>query len=326
MFLKLSTNFGQKPSFSLDVFDVPVKKYLINEVRQLGHDPDEIDPVLDKAIERAKELLLQSREKLPLSPIRIRSRIENRAYEYVYGVLAQSKKWKDAKTRIRNWSSIFLVGAGLSFESDMPLSDTLEDLIKFCRAKDYNELRKDKDKCLKFKLEFKKICEKKSPGFSHKLIVKNFPKYILEIICLNWDNLIERAAEEMNKSIPKINEDKPVTGKRYLWKFHGDVENIKENNIKGEGGWVFPDEEGYVFNNFIQYIKEKGLKDTLFTFVIVGYSEKEKEIYNKIIRQFEEKPKRPTFRVGLDLKRLHENRYIVGPSDFILKKILPLKL
>ena len=72
MFLKLSTNFGQKPSFSLDVFDVPVKNYLINEVRQLGHDPDEIDPVLDKAIERAKELLLQrfsaySQSKFPIA-------------------------------------------------------------------------------------------------------------------------------------------------------------------------------------------------------------------------------------------------------------------
>jgi hypothetical protein len=81
-----------------------------------------------------------------------------------------------------------------------------------------------------------------------------------------------------------------------------------------------------VFNNFSKYVEEKGLLNSIFTFVIVGYSEKERNIYKKIIETFEKKPKRPTFRVGLDLKRLHDKNYIVGPADFVLKNILPLQL
>jgi hypothetical protein len=246
------------------------------------------------------------------------------AFYYVYGALGQSKKFKSARDDICSYDSIFLVGAGLSFESGIPLTKVLKELLEFCGANNYDELRKDEQKCEKFKLEFKRICDKKNVGTSHKLIALNFPKHILEIICLNWDNLIERAAKELGREIHKINEDVAVVGERHLWKFHGDVENIKTDNVKGKGEWVFPDEGGYVFNNFIKYIEEKGLLKRMFTFVIVGYSEREEEIYEKIIKSFEKR--RPTFRVGLDLKRLHEENYIVGSADFVLKEILPLQL
>lgn len=312
-----------KSNFSLDAFDEPVKNFLDSELKELGFDPRELLPVIDIAIEEAKRLVYE--EKLPLLPPSIlKSRIEEHAYIYTYGVLTQSKKWKSALERIKSYHSVFLIGAGISFESGIPLTSVLNDLLKFCGAKNYEELREDDQKCLKFKLEFKKICDDKEPSTSHKLIALNFPKYILEIICLNWDNLIERAFRENNKLFSKVNEDNPVSNKRFLWKFHGDVENIKSDNIKGKGGWVFPDEDGYVFNCFLKYIEESELKNSIFTFIIVGYSEKEKEVYEKIIECFERKPERPTFRIGLNLKRLHEENYIVGPSDFILKKILPL--
>jgi hypothetical protein len=263
-------------------------------------------------------------EKVLLPPRILRSKIEEHAYAYVHGVLSQSKKWKSAHECIRSYCSIFLVGAGLSFESGIPLTKVLKDILEFCGANNYDELRKDEQKCKKFKLEFKRVCDEKNVGTSHKLIALNFPRYILEIICLNWDNLIERAAKELGREIHKIHEDVAVVGERHLWKFHGDVENIKTDNVKGKGGWVFPNEGGYVFNNFIKYIEEKGLLKRMFTFVIVGYSEREEEIYGKIIKSFEKR--RPTFRVGLDLKRLHEENYIVGPADFVLKEILPLQL
>ena len=65
----------------------------------------------------------------------------------------------------------------------------------------------------------------------------------------------------------------------------------------------------------------------IFTFIIVGYSEHEKEIYDKIIKCFEESPgPRPTYRVGLDLASLHDPHYAVGPSDYILQRILPISL
>jgi len=307
----------------LDVFDEPVRKFLEDQVRTLGYDPHELLPVIKIAIEEAKKLVLKELKKVFLPLPILKGRIEEHAYTYIIGVLSQSKKWRSARDRIKSYRSVFLVGAGISFESGMPLTKYLSDLLCFCEAKDYDELRRDMQKCLKFKLEFKKICDDKSVSESHKLIAQNFPEYILEIICLNWDNLIEKAARKLGKEIPKVNEDSPVTGERYLWKFHGDVEKITKDNVKGKGGWVFPDEAGYVFNCFISYIERTGLKDKLFTFVIVGYSEREENIYKNIIERFEKVPPRPTYRIGLDLRNLKREDYIVGPADFVLKKILP---
>lgn len=307
---------------SLNVFDEPVKGFLESQIRDLGHNPDELRPVTDVALEEGKKLV--GRELRPLLPPSIiRSRIAEGAYVAIQAVLGQTRKWESAYERIRSYSSIFLTGAGISFESGMPLSKVLADLMKFCEAEDWNELRRNDKKCLKFKSEFKRICDRKNPGVSHKLIAQNFSEHILEIICLNWDNLIERAAREFGKAIPKANEDKHTTDERHLWKFHGDVENIKEDNIRGKGGWVFPDKEGHVFNSFIRYVEETGLTGQLFVLVIAGYSEKERNIYDKVISVFEAEPPRPTFRIGLDLARLQEEHYIVGPSDFVLKKMLP---
>jgi len=318
-----ASSFLDESNSSLDVFDEPVKRFLESEIKRLEYNPSELSPIIDAAIEEGKKLVYG--EKTTIVPPQIlRSRIQEHSYFFIYGVLSQSEKWKSVKERIRSYGSIFLVGAGISFESGIPLTDVLNDLLRFCEAKNYDELRKNEQKCLKFKLEFKRICKDKNVSTSHILIARNFPKHILEIICLNWDDLIERAARRLDKEIPKVNEDMAISGERYLWKFHGDVENIKNDNVKGKGGWVFPDESGYLFNCFLRYIEETGLKNKIFTFVIVGYSEKEKEIYENVIKCFEEEPPRPTFRVGLDIKRLNQEDYIVGPSDFILKKILPL--
>jgi len=310
-------------NYSLDVFDEPVKKALEKQIKDLGYNPRELLPVMEVAIEEAKKIV--DKEKIPLSTRILRAEIEKHAYTYIHGVLKQSKKWKLARECIRSYCSVFLVGAGISFESGVPLTKCLEDLLKFCGAKDYDDLRIDEKKCYNFKSEFRKICDRKDVGASHKLIVKNFPKFILEIICLNWDNLIERAAKELGKSINKVNEDVAVRDERHLWKFHGDIENIKRSNIKGKGGWIFPNEGGYVFNCFLDYIKRTELENSMFTFIIVGYSEGEEKIYDNIISHFEKKIPRPTFRIGLNLKRLGEEKYIVGPADFILKQVLPIE-
>lgn len=317
----MPTSFSQN-NFSLDVFDEPVRKFLGSQIKELGFAPQELQPVVDKAIEGAKKVVCKERLLLPKI---LKSRIEEHAFHYVHSVLSQSKKWKSAYERINSFHSVFVVGAGISFESGIPLTRVLDDLLRFCGADDYEELSKDQKKCLKFKREFKKICKDKNVGTSHILIAQSFSKYILEIICLNWDNLIEKAAKTLSKEIPKINEDKPITSERFLWKFHGDVENIKGDNVEGKGGWIFPDEEGHVFDCFTRYVDKTGLRDKLFTFVIIGYSENEKEIYDNVVECFEKRPPRPTFRVGLDLSRLGEKDYIVGPSNFVLKKIIPLE-
>ena len=307
----------------LNVFDKPVKDFLTDELKKMGYDPSEFEVVFDAAIRSAKEMIHESETSLP-SPI-LRSKLGEHSFNYLRGVLSQTEKLSGAHKRIKSYGSVFLVGAGISFESGMPLSDILGDILRFCKAGSYDELRNDSDKCLRFKNEFRKICLSKAPGQSHKSMALNYPKHIWEIVCLNWDNLIERGASEIGKSVSKVNEDRIPVGKSHLWKFHGDVELIGKDNERGKGGWVLPDEKGYVFDCFAEYIKTSGLGSSIFTFLIVGYSEKEEEIYNAIIDQFEDKPPRPTYRIGLDLSRLKEDNYIVGPSAFVLKEILPLK-
>lgn len=202
-------------------------------------------------------------------------------------------------------------------------------------AKEYKDLQnnqKSNKKSIEFKREFKEICDKASPGISHKLIALNFPKYIKEIICLNWDNLIEKAYfNEHNKKIEKINKDdgevkvKNIEQGGYLWKFHGDVEDLNHD-------WIFPNHPGRVFENFKNYLQNNQyLQNGNFVFVIVGYSEKEKNIVDNVIKALESKAKGTTrislnpskIELGLELEHLHEKNYIFGPADFILEHILP---
>jgi len=249
----------------------------------------------------------------------MRTRLQEQASALLIGVLGQSRKTGFVSNCVKSYTSVFITGAGLSFESGMPLHKVLDQLLRFCEAKDYSELRNDEKKCLKFKHEFARRCCGTDPSISHELIAGNCGVYIREVICMNWDNLIEQAARKLNKEIPKVNEEGAVCAGTHLWKFHGDVENVKKNNIRGNGGWVFPDEQGYVFDCFLRYLEESKLKEEMFTLVIVGYNEQEKDVYEKVIVPMEKTPPRPTFRIGLNLERLHEEGYLVGPADYVLE-------
>jgi len=189
-----------------------------------------------------------------------------------------SEKSSKVQEKIKTWKSVFLIGAGTSYESGLPLISILNDLLKFVKAKNYQELQnnqKKNNKCKKFKEEFKKICETSPIGVSHTIIAFNFPKYIKEIICLNWDNLIEKAFNKCNKKIEKINRD---------------------DNIKVE----------------VKDIEQ------------VGYSEKEKNIVDNVIKLLEKKRKHVTYRIGLEFKRFHDKNYIFGLADVVLEHILPI--
>ena len=309
------------PSSSLYRFFEPVKITLESYVQDCGHSAVQLEPVIKCAIEEA----IKSNSSVPetLVPRILRQKIESSAKIYIDAVLSQTKSWQSCRERVKAYSSIFLIGAGLSYDSDMPLANLLNDVLGFCGVTDWDDLRRDSSRFLNFKKQFKELCDGKSPSNGHKLIIANFPKYIYEIICLNWDDLFEKAAKATGVLIRKQNEDKPATSGRYLWKFHGDVENIKDDNIKGQGGWVLPDEDGFVFDSFRGYIDRTGLRKKLFTFVIVGYNEGEEVIYQQIISLLEKDPPRPTYRIGLDLKNLRKDNHIVGTADFILNKILP---
>jgi len=310
----------------LSVFDEPVRKFLKKQIEDSGHDSREISPVFDIVIQAEKKKIPKNILSYP--PGIVLARIQEQALATIRSILSQDSKMKKLRERIKSYESIFLVGAGISFESGIPLTRILQDVLCFSGANSYEELTKNQKKCKIFKQKFGEICNKKKHCKSHLLLVTNFPEYIKEIICLNWDNLIERCGITLSppRKINKINEDIPVNTQNNLWKFHGDVDNIKNDNVKGEGGWIFPHEEGYVFNCFTDYVKKSGISNSLFTFVIVGYSEKEKEIVNKIIEIFEKEPPRPTFRIGFDLSCLNDEKYIFGPSDYILPRIMPITL
>lgn len=308
---------------NLDVFDAPVRQYLELTVRNIGHSPLELSPVIDAAVTAAKQQLGDSWK--TQNDTLIRKRIEGHAALYMDGVLGQSRVWRECQERIKAHNSLLLVGAGLSYDSDMPLANLLIDLLKFVGAPDWDTLRADPAKCIAFKNQFKAKYSHKVPSKSHELVILNFPQYILEIISLNWDDLLEQAAAVVGKNVNKQNEDHPVTATRCLWKFHGDVANIKEDNTIGQGGWVFPGQQGYVFDSFRQYIQQTQLNNQLFTFLIVGYGEQESAIQDQIVTLLESNPPRPTYRIGLELKNLNQPTHIVGTCEFILSKIFPLK-
>ncbi len=180
-----------------------IKKYLQKQLVNFDiEDKYSLEIIIDKSIETAA---LDTKEELHhITDIQYMiSILRKHSMTYIIGVLGQTKILQEIQNSIKTYGSIFVVGAGVSFESEMPLTSTLDTLLNFCQCKNYDELEKDNNLCLKFKKEFKVVCDSKEPGISHKIIAKSFPKYIREIICLNWDNLIERAVLPLK--LPKIN-------------------------------------------------------------------------------------------------------------------------
>lgn len=308
----------------LDAYDEALRKDVEAEIQKVRGHIKYLKPIVDTIVQKAKDSLEQQDRHLP-HEILVR-RLSANALLLVYVFLSQGSKIRNARDSIVSYGSIVLVGAGISWESGIPLSRVLTQLLAFCGASDYEELKTDREKCSLFKSEFRKVCRKKEPGISHKKIVTNFPKHIWEIICLNWDDLIERASVCISgEKLKKVNRDEPVSGKNFLWKFHGDVEDLG-NNEKVNGRWIFPSEEGHVFQCFLDYVEKHNIIDSMFTFIIAGYSEGEEAVYKNIIQRFEKERRRPTFRIGLDIERVHDSCYIVGPADYVLEEILPIPL
>jgi hypothetical protein len=251
--------------------------------------------------------------------------IHQEAFTYVTGIFIQGNKIRNLAGLIKSYDSVFIVGAGISFEAGVPLANTVEYLLKFVGANNYEELRLSEDNCLLFKNEFAKVCNRKLPTISHRALANNLGRTILEIICLNWDDLIERAGKECGRILNvqhTDNNDVLVNG-RCLWKFHGDIQNIQKSNIKGSDGWVFPDEGGFIFDSFLQLVNTDIRLRSLYAIIIVGYSERDERV-NEVIRILKLNGRRPIFKIGLDFGSLKSEDYIVGPSDFVLSKLFDL--
>ncbi len=299
----------------------PVVKYMENYIIQIKEDPQSISPILDRVFDEAKIYGLTNLKGHNFRPALMLKYIQDNSLTLLKAILRQTSKFKDAKHHINVEKAIFVIGAGFSYESGAPMRTDLDDILRFVGVSDFAELRGDLPKCFQFKKQFQTLINRSNPGLSHNLIAASFPSNVIEIICLNWDNLIERAFKALGKSPKKINKESEVNERSHLWKFHGDIEEFNDHNQAGNLGWVFPDEGGYVFECFKDYLSRYSISSELFSLFIVGYSEKDDQV-NKVIAELEMKPQRPTYRIGIEIDKLHDDFYLLGPSPFILSRIL----
>ena len=94
------------------------------------------------------------------------------------------------------------------------------------------------------------------------------------------DNILRE--KKINKDDPeRLNELRKKNDSKFYWKFHGDVEDIDDTE------WII-EENGKVFKCFEVYLEEEYINKALeepFIFIIAGYSERDKEIKQKIIEK-----------------------------------------
>jgi hypothetical protein len=234
---------------------------------------------------------------------------------------------------------ILIIGAGFSFEAGMPLTSHLIFILKSMSfaVKDYKDIKEafkkisqDESKDKEFKERFiSYLKEGLQSGDikiteAHEVVIKKFrDEKILEILCLNWDNLLELCYKKlMGKDIFKINREDIFVSENtflhYLWKFHGDVEDP-------EYKWIYPGANGRVFSSFIKYLQFL-IKQQKYTLcgLIVGYSELDEQVHNiiDIIQQNFE-----LFRIGMDMRLFNEHEnYILAPARWILPQIFSNQL
>lgn len=228
-----------------------------------------------------------------------------------------SKKLIELSNEIKVNSSIVILGAGVSFDAGMPLYKQLAPVI-WQIIDEYKEIKlqlnsnmtipakelvgEDNPNLLK---AFALIKENQSASLrfknlflainnSHNLKVSkthgNICKLIHEgyielVISLNWDDLIESSWTRLYGT--QMNMDK-----YNLMKPHGDVRNISEN-------WVFPHELGKISEQELDYINQLSTLKP-YTLIIIGYSEQDEAIIEKIITPSEKKWK--VFRISPNTK------------------------
>jgi hypothetical protein len=300
-------------------------------------------PNLRLLAEDVVERIISEIEKGELKPIgELEEFIFVQGQEYIKRIAArlfiEGRKLR-AAIQLAPLKLILVIGAGFSFEAGMPLTSHLVFILKPMgfTVKDYEDIKeaftkisRDESKDKEFKERFIsylneglrngdiKITE------AHKIVIEKFrDEKILEILCLNWDNLLELCYKKlMGKEIPKINrEDIFVpedTFLHYLWKFHGDVE-------EPEYKWIYPGANGRVFPNFIKYLQFL-IKQRSYTLcgLIVGYSELDEQVHNiiEIIQQNFE-----LFRIGMDMRLFSKYKnYILAPARWILPQIFSNQL
>lgn len=186
---------------------------------------------------------------------------------------------------LANNGSIFIIGAGFSYDSYAPLLRETEG-IACCTLSDLGVTdprqmyHTDERKAWEMIWEGWRIFQKhvaftllpKEPSEQHLILSQLFhARHIAHIISFNWDDLVEKAYRSLyDEEIPMVTAE-GVMSTHALWKLHGDIAHPEER-------WVLPFEEGRVFNT----LKRIASKTTLPT-TILGYREQETVVRQELI-------------------------------------------
>lgn len=320
---KYLPNFPKKELLAL-----MIAKHVINEMETLF-----------KEVENNYEIKIEFKSEVYVSS----------SLDYIRAISRRlGEKLDELLRRIRAYKIIAVIGAGASFEAGIPLTRDLEPILKQILGEKVLEqieqqvkqtgkdplkecfkiISNDKRKDSEFKKRFRELIEA-GLKYGHieiteaqKIIVEEFIKgKVVEIICLNWDNLLEICYRKIGKEPCKINRDecpKYIREKiekcefaHCIWKFHGDVEDL-------EYEWIYPGMEGRVLQTFKDYYNNKIKKSkTTFIVLVLGYSEADEEIKKNIIEFLEEN--HTIYRIGmsLDLLKKYDN-YIFAPLEWIV--------
>lgn len=187
--------------------------------------------------------------------------------------------------------SIFIIGAGFSYDSYAPLlsetegiaCSTLFDLgVTDPRQLYHTDERKAWEIIWEgwqtFQNHVAFMLLPKEPSEQHLILGELFHAgHITHIISFNWDDLVEKAYSKLyNEEIPVVTGES-VTSSHALWKLHGDIADPEER-------WVLPFEEGRVFST----LERIASKTTLPT-IILGYREQETAVGQKLIAVLEKR-------------------------------------
>ena len=187
--------------------------------------------------------------------------------------------------------SIFIIGAGFSFDSYAPLLRemegiaccTLDDLKvenprKTYHADEYQAWQTISEGWRIFQKHVYYTLVPKQPSDQHFILAELFhTEHITHIVSFNWDDLVEKAyAELYGESIPLITKEDHTSG-HALWKLHGDIASHDER-------WVLPFEEGRIFKALEQLVSGVTLPA-----IVVGYREQEPVIREKLISILEKR-------------------------------------
>jgi len=185
--------------------------------------------------------------------------------------------------------SIFMIGAGFSYDSYAPLlremegiaCSTLDDLgVENPRDLYHVDERKAWEHISRgweiFQRHVAFMLLPKEPSDQHIILAELFHDgHVTHIVSFNWDDLVEKAYRNLyNVDIPKVARE-GTKSDHALWKLHGDINNPEER-------WVLPFEEGKVFQSLQQIILQ-----TTVPAITIGYREQEQVVRERLLNVFE---------------------------------------